>query len=87
MSESGRQAMKKVKGANLEDGYFGEKHFRKKKKTKNSDFKSSEWESYGVFKHGKMCGVDGVEKRKSRMDVVRWIKGHRFSMYGMEFEF
>lgn len=32
MSESGRQAMKKVKGANLEDGYLGEKHFRKKKK-------------------------------------------------------
>lgn len=57
------------------------------KKKKKSDFKSSEWESYGVFKHGKMCGVDGVEKTKSRMDVVRWIKGHRFSMYGMEFEF
>ena len=34
MSESGRQAMKKVKGANLEDGYLGEKHFRKKKKNK-----------------------------------------------------
>lgn len=83
MSESGTQAMKKVKGANLEDGYLGEKHFGRKK----TDFKSSEWESYGVFKHGKMCGVDGVEKRKSRMDVVRWIKGDKFSMYGMEFEF
>lgn len=53
----------------------------------NSHFRSSEWESYGVFKHGKVGGMDGVEKRKSRIDVFEWIKGDRFSMYGMEFEF
>ena len=40
MSESGRQAMKKVKGANLEDGYLGEKHFRKKKKQKTVTLKA-----------------------------------------------
>lgn len=49
--------------------------------------KALSWESYGVFKHSKVGGVGGVERRKSRIDVVRWIKGDRFSTYGMEFEF
>ena len=43
--------------------------------------------SYGVFTHSKVGGAGGVERRKSRTDVVRWIKGDRFSTYGMEFEF
>ena len=55
--------MKKLKGANLEDGCLGEQHFGKGK------------QSYGVFTHSKVGGAGGVEGRKSRTDAVRWIKG------------
>lgn len=27
-----------------------------------------------MFKHGKVGGMGGVEKRKSRIDVFEWIK-------------
>lgn len=51
----------------------------------NSNFKSSEQESYGVFKHSKVGGMAGMEPGERRGDdAVSQGEGGRFSMYGME---
>lgn len=37
----------------------------------NNNFKSSEQETYGVFKHSKVGGVAAMEKGEIRDDAVR----------------
>lgn len=58
--------MKKVREQTLRMGILERSILEKE----NSDFKSSEWESYGVFKYSKAGGVAGVERRKRRNDAV-----------------